>query len=182
MTFGFAFATAGILLMYSGYSNNTVIDILRGLGVSRKPGAGDSFVSLVRGAGNAFAPGTGGTGPATGAGSGAPRGLTTFDGKPVCKWVARELQWARAHGWTGGLNSGYRSNADQARACAETTGACAEPGKSNHQGKKYPKCAADVTEAEELERILSKKPGRLLKYTGKSIGDDVHFSSGLMGV
>lgn len=185
MTFGFAMLTYGMLLMYSGWSNNTIIDVLEGLGKSHKPGAGDTgFAALLQSAASGAVPGSGGEGPATGAAAGgkAPKGVTTFDGKPCCKWIANELQWAREHGWRGSLTSGYRSKADQARACEETSGPCAEPGKSNHQGKKYPKCAADVTEPQQLEEVLSKKPGRLLHYTGKSIGDEPHFSSGLNGV
>lgn len=185
MTYGFALMTAGTLLVYSGWSNNSVADVLRGLGKSRKAGAGETgFIALlsapVTGATKAATPGSGGEGTAT---SGdAPKGLTTFDGHPMCKWVAEELQWAREHGWGGGASSGYRSKADQARACEETSGPCAEPGKSNHQGKKYPKCAADVTDPAGLDAVLSKKPGRKLHWTGKSIGDEPHFSSGLVGV
>lgn len=186
MTYGFALMTMGTLLVYSGWSNNTVVDVLRGLGKTRKPGgAGETgFVALitapVAGATSAVTPGSGGEGPTTS--GGVPKGMTTFDGHPMCQWVADELQWARDHGWGGSATSGYRSKADQARACEETSGPCAEPGKSNHQGKKYPKCAADVSDPAELDAILAKKPGRRLHWTGKSIGDEPHFSSGLVGV
>jgi len=183
MTYGFALLTMGTLLVYSGWSNNSIADVLKGLGKNRTSGAGDTgFVSLITGAGNAVKPGSGGEGPATGVGGKVPRGLTTFDGVPVCKWIADELQWARDHGWNGSLTSGYRSKQHQAEVCATGVKPCATPGTSNHQGKAFPKCAADVSEPEQLDRVLSKKPVRKLHYTGKSIGDIPHFSSGLNGV
>lgn len=180
MTFGFALLTIGSLLLYSGYQNSTIAEVLQGLSTKQEGPGETGFASLLSGAANAVTPGSGGEGPAVN--GSAPKGLTTFDGKQVCKWVAEELQWARQHGWTGGLESGYRSKQEQAEACKHTSGPCATPGKSNHQGTRFPKCAADVTQAAQLEKILSKKPGRKLHYTGKSIGDTVHFSSGLTGV
>lgn len=180
MTYGFALLTAGTLLVYSGWSNSSIADVLRGLAV-RKGGAGDTgFVSLLqapaKGAGEALQPG--GTGPQTA----MPVGVTTFDGKPCARWIAQELKWARKHGWTGSLTSGYRSKAEQERVCATGVKPCAKPGTSNHEGKAYPKGAADVSQAAQLDQVLSRKRGRRLKWTGRSIGDDVHFSSGLNGV
>lgn len=181
MTYGFALLTMGTLLVYSGWSNNSIADVLKGLGANRTSGAGDTgFVSLLTGAGNAVKPGSGGEGEAT---SGhTPKGLTTFDGVQVCKWIAAELQWARDHGWNGSLTSGYRSKQHQTEVCATGVTPCAKPGTSNHEGKRFPKCAANVTEPEQLDKVLSKKVGRKLHYTGKSIGDIPHFSSGLNGV
>lgn len=181
MTYGFALLTVGTLFMYSGYTNNSIADVLKGLGKVRSHGAGDSgFIALLSGAGEAVKPGSGGSGPAT---SGkTPKGLTTFDGVSVCKWVAEELQWARDHGWNGSLISGYRSKQHQKEVCATGVTPCAKPGTSNHEGKRFPKCAADVTEPEQLDHVLSKKVGRRLHYTGKQIGDIPHFSSGLNGV
>lgn len=180
MTYGFALLTAGTLLVYSGWSNSSIVDVLRGLAV-RKGGAGDTgFVSLLtapaQGAAEAVKPGGSGKRVAP------PAGVTTFDGKPCARWVAQELEWARKHGWTGRLESGYRSKSDQERVCATGVKPCAKPGTSNHEGKVYPKGAADVTEAEQLDRVLSRKPGRRLHWTGNSIGDPVHFSSGKNGV
>lgn len=181
MTYGFALLTAGALFMYSGYTNMPVASVLSGLTQGRTRGAGDTaFTALITGAGEAVSPGSGGSGPAT---SGpVPKGLTTFDGIPVCKWVAEELEWARKHGWTGSLTSGWRSKQHQKEVCATGVQPCAKPGTSNHEGKRYPKCAADVSEPEQLDKVLSKKVGRRLHYTGKSIGDTPHFSSGLNGV
>lgn len=57
MTYGFALLTAGSLLIYSGWSNSTIADVMRGLAVS-KSGAGDTgFTTLLAniGAGSAEA-------------------------------------------------------------------------------------------------------------------------------
>lgn len=185
MTYGFALLTAGTLLVYSGWSNSTIADVLKGLAV-RKGGAGDTgFISMLsapaQGVGEAVTPRSGGTGPSVGGGK-LPVGITTFDGKPCAKWVAAELRWARRHGWTGTLSSGYRSKQDQERVCATGVKPCATPGTSNHEGKRYPKGAADVTEEAQLDQVLSRKRGRKLKWTGPSVNDNVHFSSGLNGV
>lgn len=181
MTYGFALMTAGTLLLYSGWSNSSILEVLQGIAKPKSgPGEAGFVALLLSGSKSAVTPESGGEGMHTA--HGTPKGLTTFDGKPVCKWIAVELQWAREHGWTGSLNSGYRSAADQARVCAETSNPCAPPGTSNHQGKKYPKGAADVTNEAELNKVLAKKPGRKLYWTGKAIGDNPHFSSGLSGV
>ena len=163
--------TTGTLLLISGLRNRTIAEVLEGVFSPKPGGPGEGTVASSEPTGTAPR-GTGKT----------PKGLTTFDGQRVCKWVALELQWAREHGWTGSLTSGYRDVAEQAQACRETTGPCAKPGESNHQGTRYPKCAADVTEPEQLDKVLSKNPLRRLHYTGKSIGDTPHFSSGLNGV
>lgn len=39
------------------------------------------------------------------------RGLGKWNGWTVANWIIPELQWARAHGWTGNITSGYRSHA-----------------------------------------------------------------------
>lgn len=182
MTFGFAMLTVGTLLVYSGYTNSSIADVVQGLAVNRGGGPGETgFVSLLTGAAGAVTPGSGGEGAPAGR---APAGLTKFDGVPVCRWVAAELRWARKHGWTGQLTSGYRSTADQARVCSEVPPGtpCAKPGQSNHQGTRYPKCAADVTEAAQLDQVLSRKKTRRLKWTGPQANDEPHFSSGLTGV
>lgn len=182
MTPAFGLLVLGGVFLVSAIRNRTVQETLSGI-TSTKPDttataldkASAVLTSLVSGA----------TGPVKGAAqtTGAViggQGLVHFDGTLVCAWIARELQIARERGWQGSVTSGYRSPADQARACAETSGPCAPPGQSNHQGKRYPKCAVDVSDAEGLARAL--RPNSPLHWTGKSIGDDVHFSSGKNGV
>jgi hypothetical protein len=47
-----------------------------------------------------------------GGGGFSPSQLTDFDGVMVAKWIARELGYARAHGWNGAVTSGYRGGFD----------------------------------------------------------------------
>lgn len=70
MAYGFSLLTAGVLLVYSGWTNSTIAEVMRGLAV-RKGGAGDTgFVSLLSapttGMGEAMSPKSGGTGPPLG--------------------------------------------------------------------------------------------------------------------
>jgi hypothetical protein len=102
-------------------------------------------------------------------------GVGTFQGKPVAKWIIPILEYAVSKGWKGRVNSGYRSTQDQARVCATGVKPCATPGKSNHQGKQYPKGAVDVSEAPQLSAILlASKYKKVLVWAGGK--DPVHFS------
>lgn len=105
-------------------------------------------------------------------------GLTKFDGKPVASWIAKELEYARAHGWKGTITSGYRSDADQTRIYRSGVRPAAVPqsmgGKgSNHEFKAYPGGAVDVSDPQTLSHILQRK-GSPLKWAGGK--DPVHFS------
>jgi len=103
------------------------------------------------------------------------KGLVNFEGKPVAAWIAKELRWARAHGWKGTVNSGHRSYAEQARIYASGVRPAAKPGTSNHEGDAFPRGAVDVSNAAQLSAILSKKPGGSpLKWAGSK--DPIHFS------
>lgn len=170
MTFGFAMLFVGSLLLFAGTRNRGITDVLRGI-TSPLPGPGESgFISDIAGSATSLA---------TGAAALIPGGMARVDGKPVCAWIARDLRAARANGWSGTVTSGYRSAAKQAEVCSTGVQPCAAPGKSNHQGRAYPGCAVDVTDPEGLAAALP--PGSRLKWTGKSIGDPVHFSSGEQG-
>jgi hypothetical protein len=96
----------------------------------------------VTGAANAYLGAHGGSeasgGSVTAAG-GVPTGggfsasqLGSFDGFQVAKWAIPELQYARAHGWTGPITSGYRAGADPKA-----------PGGSMHALDIYPGGAVD---------------------------------------
>jgi hypothetical protein len=114
---------------------------------------------------------TPGGGTGAGGDTGAhPPGIGTFDNVQVCNWIIPWLQKARQAGWGGRLNSGFRSNSDQCRTCQGICGncngcgsACAPPGSSRHQGTKFPSCAIDVTDAQQLIGIF-KKIGAPLIY------------------
>lgn len=181
----------GWVLLISAVQNRPVLDVIRGVAGTSGGGPGSGFLKAILPAqvGSSTAGGGNGAagapaGPAGPAGTGSrpanPSGIVNFEGTPVCAWIADELRKARANGWTGTVNSGYRSAADQARVCAQTSNPCAAPGTSNHQGRRWPSCAVDVNDAAGLERALPK--GSPLKFTGRAINDMVHFSSGLSGV
>lgn len=173
LTPAFAFLSAGWVLLVSGQRNQSVADTLRGtIGSAIGPGERGFTAAILEGLGGA---------PSAGAAGGPlPSGMRQVDGKPVCAWIAEELEAAKQAGWSGSVVSGYRSVAEQAAACAGTSGPCAPPGQSNHQGTAWPKCAVDVSDPEGLARALPR--GSRLKWTGRTIGDSPHFSSGRRGV
>lgn len=74
-----------------------------------------------------------------------PGGTVIVDGVPVAAWLAALIQYARAHGWTGKVTSGYRSYEDQVRVYNSGVRPAARPGASHHQGTAYPDGAIDVT-------------------------------------
>lgn len=174
MTFGFALLTAGTLLTYSGWTNSSIPEVLQGLAV-RKGGAGDTgFISLIT------APVAGvkeAATPRSGGGDTSVRGLATWvnpDGSKVqiAKWIYLELKRV---GFKGYIESGYRSEAEQARVCATGVQPCAAPGTSMHQGKVFPKGAIDVRESEAADLDAKLKAAHSpLVYAGSK--DPVHFS------
>ncbi len=88
-----------------------------------------------------------------------------FGGMPVAPWIRPRLVWARKHGWTGKVSSGWRSPAAQERLWADKlagriTWAVARPGTSNHEGLIYPRGAVDLTEPDEFARAMRAWPGR----------------------
>lgn len=108
------------------------------------------------------------------------KGTIHFDGKPVAAWVGHILQYARDHGWKGGLSSGYRTDAQQAAIYNSGVRPAAVPKSmggagSNHEGDVYPLGAADVTNASQLAGILRRSPyAKILQWAGSK--DPVHFS------
>jgi D-alanyl-D-alanine carboxypeptidase len=103
------------------------------------------------------------------------KGVTTFDNKPVADWIAPILKYAQAHGWTGTVNSGFRSFAQQKQIYDSGVRPAAVPGTSNHEGTQWPAGAVDVTQAQQLSNILLHSPfARALVYAGSK--DPVHFS------
>lgn len=150
--------TVAIVLIYSGVKRVSIVDAALG----RVPTGGAT------------------ASPETSNGRGLPRGLGTFDGHLVSNWIITELKWARHNGWRGHVESGYR-NQEQERAAAEHYGlehySGGDPSGSNHTKINYPGGAVDVTEPEQLNRVLSAKANRRLTWGGPVIGDPVHFSA-----
>lgn len=108
--------------------------------------------------------------------AGAVRGgVTKFEGVQVAAWIAPILRYARKQGWKGKVTSGYRSRAQQAAIYNSGVRPAARPGTSNHEGDEFPRGAVDVSEAQQLARILARSPyGGKLKWAGAK--DPVHFS------
>jgi hypothetical protein len=114
-------------------------------------------------------------------------GVTLFEGVQVADWIVPHLRWARRHGWTGAVNSGYRTcehQKQEAAAYAARIGKTVAqvyphgPCASNHVGAKYPRGAVDVGRAAELDRVLRNSPHQpKLVWGGPVIGDEVHFSA-----
>lgn len=107
---------------------------------------------------------------------GGPSGLANFDGKQVAKWTVAPLTYARGHGWSGSLTSGYRSHAYNVAQGRNYV--------SNHEGVQYPGGAVDVggwgarAEGAALNAALQGYEGaRKLVWGGPSIGDWGHFSA-----
>lgn len=107
-------------------------------------------------------------------------GTVMFDGKPVAKWVGAALSAARANGWRGTVNSGYRSDAEQTRIYQSGVRPAAVPRSmggagSNHEFTVYPGGAVDVSDPQGLVQALKRTPyAKKLIYAGAK--DPVHFS------
>jgi hypothetical protein len=88
--------------------------------------------------------------------------------------VKRALAWARAHGWQGTVNSGFRTFAEQQVLYARYLAGgnlAAPPGQSNHESGR----AVDVSDIPGFQRAMASAPANArLKWFGP--GDSVHFS------
>lgn len=102
-----------------------------------------------------------------------PKGVGSFEGVRVAEWIVQWLEYGRAHGWSGRVTSGYRTYADQKRIYDSGVRPAAKPGTSNHEQADFPGGAVDVTEAEQLSKIL-KAAHAPLEWAGSK--DPVHFS------
>jgi hypothetical protein len=114
-------------------------------------------------------------------------GVVMFDDVEVAAWIVPSLEWAREHGWTGSVVSGFRTCAHQKTVAATFAahlgktvaevyphGPCA----SNHVGAAHPRGAVDVTNPEQLDRVLRDNPNQPgLVWGGPVINDRVHFSA-----
>lgn len=170
-----AILTVGGLLLYAGIHGYTITDVI-GIALGRTPHKAP--------ASSVFSPES--QSPVTeesAAGSAmlGGGGLTQFDGHPVASWIVPILNWARQHGWTGRVTSGYRTPAEQeaaARAYGLEHYGPGGPLGSNHVGYIWPRGAVDVTNPQELAQVLHGYPGfPRLVWGGTTIEDAVHFSA-----
>jgi len=90
--------------------------------------------------------------------------------------VKRALAYAKTHGWSGSVSSGWRSYAEQAQLYAAylagTGNLAAKPGTSNHEGGE----AVDVTDPEGFAAAMNSlgAPDELFRYVS---GEPWHFSA-----
>jgi hypothetical protein len=170
MTFAFGSFTLGAALLFSAFKNMSLIDLVMGRPGESVASQGEHHPGSESGGGSG---GVAVSGPATT----DSKGLVTWhnpDGstKQICKWIYFELKRV---GWHGYIESGHRSESEQAATCATGVQPCATPGTSRHEGTSYPSCAIDVrqSEAAALSAKLKHAHSPLVYAGGK---DPVHFS------
>lgn len=176
--FGFAEVLAGGILVTMGVSGKGVREVLAGQAgaIAPLPLPEDSGgPSGPQGAsqGVSYSPGSEKV-PLSRRAARLLRGVVDFEGTPVAAWIYPYLVYARSKGWKGKVESGWRSLAEQQAIWDSGVRPAARPGTSNHEGKRFPRGAIDVTHAEELAHILAGLPGALLRWAGSQ--DPVHFS------
>lgn len=116
-----------------------------------------------------------GAAPSSSPGAGTSAGTAQFEGHTVAAWIVPVLTYARAHGWTGQVTSGYRSYDQQKSIYDSGVRPAAVPGTSNHEETEFPGGAVDVTNASQLSAIIKASPfASLLVWAGSK--DPVHFS------
>lgn len=104
-----------------------------------------------------------------------PKGVTQFEGHTVAAWIKPALVYARAHGWKGEVNSGFRTLQQQTNIYNSGVRPAAKPGTSNHEGADYPRGAVDVSDPAALSKILQRSPyATQLQWAGGK--DPPHFS------
>ncbi len=109
-------------------------------------------------------------------------GVGTFDGRYCAAWLIPYLKWARANGWRGSLNSGWRSPAYSESLCYAMCGAPTCSGRcagrySNHAGSTKPAGAVDVSDYYNFGRIIARCPYSPRIYNALGTRDPVHFSA-----
>lgn len=109
-------------------------------------------------------------------------GVGTFDGRPVANWLLPYLEWARAEGWDGTLNSGWRDPNYSERLCYNMCGRPSCPGRcagkaSNHSGSVKPRGAVDVSYYYEFGQLMKRCPYSPRIFNALGARDPVHFSA-----
>jgi hypothetical protein len=115
--------------------------------------------------------------------SAAPRaGVATFDGRAVAAWIEPHLRWARAQGWKGTIESGYRTPEHSEQVCMSKCGHPTCPGScagrtSNHSGRVAPAGAVDVTDYPAFAALMKRSPHRPRLLNDLPVTDPNHFSA-----
>lgn len=110
----------------------------------------------------------------------AATGVTKFDGVPVAAVAVPYLSWARNHGWSGRLVSGWRDPRYSESLCYRMCGRPRCPGQcagtsSNHVGTTKDRFAIDVSEYHQFARVIARCPLRPRIFNDLP-NDRVHFS------
>jgi hypothetical protein len=108
-------------------------------------------------------------------------GVDAFDGKPVAAWLKPYLDWARAHGWQGTLNSGYRTPEYSEHLCHGICGAPSCPGKcagrtSHHSIRVKPGGSIDVSDYVKFGELMRQCPYSPRIFNNLP-NDRVHYSN-----
>jgi peptidoglycan hydrolase-like protein with peptidoglycan-binding domain len=108
-------------------------------------------------------------------------GVAAFDGKPVAACLKPYLDWARAHGWQGTLNSGYRTPEYSEHLCHGICGAPSCPGKcagrtSHHSIRVKPGGAIDVSDYVKFGELMRQCPYSPRIFNNLP-SDRVHYST-----
>ena len=108
-------------------------------------------------------------------------GVASFDGRPVAAWMKPHLDWARANGWQGSINSGYRTPEYSEHLCINMCGAPSCSGKcagrsSNHSGRVPPSGAIDVSDYVRFGELMKRCPHTPRLFNDLP-NDRVHYSS-----
>lgn len=168
MTFAYAALTLGAIMLYSAFTDKSFAEIVLGIGepgtVSTNPTLGEEANTSMGGGSSKASFDLG------------KKGVGNWHGEPVCNWIVSILKRADADGVHVNVISGFRTYAQQVSACAHTSGPCATPGTSNHEGCTGGKGAIDIDPADKsrFDAWLAKN-GRPL-VAGDAINDPNHYS------
>ena len=90
--------------------------------------------------------------------------------------VEKAIQFARAHGWKGQVNSGFRSEEEQVRIWNSGVRPAAKPKSLGGPGSNHSQgTAIDVSDVEGFARAMRKAPKSIRLYNNVP-GDSLHFS------
>jgi hypothetical protein len=122
-----------------------------------------------------------GGGSPTPAPSAPAAGVGTFDGVACASWLIPYLTWARAHGWQGRLNSGWRSPEHSERICFDMCGSPTCPGRcagrsSKHSASVKPNGAIDVSDETRFGQLMAQCPFSPRIFNDLP-NDRIHFSA-----
>lgn len=169
----------------------TFAEVLAGAVVLDAAVKGDSIANVVRGQATQHSlPGaaSSGAGDTSGGSSSAPDSPPTpsdaqqlpantfasgITAAGLAPQVIAALVWAKAHGWTGKVLSGFRTLAQQTQIYNSGQRPAAVPGTSMHEQG----LAVDVTDPAGFAGALAGAPAAIKLLSGASFGDPNHFST-----